>query len=45
MSVALMANVDAWATANGTTRSAAIRRLLELGLFREARVDRPKAKK
>ena len=93
MPATLMAEVEAWATANDATRSAAIRRLLELGLtvrvkptqlnatrakelaakvidnladgaasaddrasrksrllkgpeeFREARVDRPKAKK
>ena len=93
MPATLIAEVEAWATANDATRSAAIRRLLELGLtvrvkptqlnatrakelaanaidnmadgaasaddrasrkrrllkgpeeFREARVDRPKAKK
>jgi hypothetical protein len=27
-----MANLDAWATANGVTRSEAIRRLVEIGL-------------
>ena len=32
MPATLMAEVEAWATANDATRSAAIRRLLELGL-------------
>ena len=32
MPATLMAEVEAWAAANDTTRSAAIRRLLELGL-------------
>jgi hypothetical protein len=32
MSDALISEVEAWATANNTTRSAAFRRLVELGL-------------
>ena len=32
MPAAMLANVDAWATANETTRSEAFRQLVELGL-------------
>jgi hypothetical protein len=39
----LIAKVDAWATANITTRSAAIRRLVELGLTVRAKSKQPTA--
>lgn|SRR5581483_2148979 len=43
MSPALIAEVEAWAKANGTTRSEAIRRLVELGLTVGAKQKRTTA--
>lgn len=40
-----MADVDAWATANNVTRTAAIRRLLELGLTVQAKPMQTNAKR
>jgi hypothetical protein len=43
MAKALIANADAWARANGTGRSEAIRRLLELGLSVKTTTKQPSA--
>jgi hypothetical protein len=43
MAKALIANADAWARANGTGRSEAIRRLVELGLSVKTMTTQPSA--
>jgi hypothetical protein len=45
MPAALMAEVEAWATANDVSRSSAIRRLLELGLTVRAKPKQLNAKR